>query len=137
MSDIITSAGFVELSNAKRKVAHALVNDRRHCREAWNAAGAAVEFELKALIIRQRRWNAWPSRESHPELYTHDLRTLFVETGIQPASIPPSMRGALKVAFDWDRSHDYTSGRMPRIVARHMVEAVFGEEGVCEWLRSL
>lgn len=133
----ITSDDFIARAKSKRAVAFAMVEDRRNCREAWYAAGNAVEFELKALIVRRRRWNAWPSKESHPELYTHDLRTLFKETGLDQASIPANLRGALKVAFDWDRYHDYTPGTMPRKVAREMVEAVFGEEGVCTWLRSL
>lgn len=135
--EVITADDFVARAEDKRAVAYAMVNDRKHCREAWNAAGTAVEFELKALIIRRRRWNAWPSKDSYPELYTHDLKLLFKESGVDLTAVPPELRGRLKVAFDWDRMHDYEAGKMARIVARQMVAAVFGKGGVCEWLRSL
>ena len=136
-NEALTADDLSQLAESKRAVATAMVDDRRFCAEAWKAAGFAVELELKALIIRRRRWNAWPSKQSHPELHTHDLKRLFEETGVSRSSVPPDLRGSLKVAFDWDREHDYKPGRMPRSVARQMVEAVFGKEGVCEWLRSL
>ena len=39
-------------------------------------AGLAVECALKAYIMRSERLNGWPSRDSRPELYTHDIREL-------------------------------------------------------------
>ena len=133
----LTSDDFLARAESKRAVALAMQNDKIHCREAWFAAGMAVEFSVKALLIRQRRWNAWPSKDAHPELYVHDLRGLLKEADLDRSRIPANMRGALKTALDWDRYHDYRPGTMPRKVAKAMVEAVFGEKGVCEWLNSL
>lgn len=112
-------------------------DDRLHCREAWVSSGAAVEFALKAVIVRRRRLNAWPSRQSNPELYTHDLRKLMNYAGIDRSDIPGRLQGRMKAVLDWDRQHDYINAKMPRRVARDMVEAVFGEGGVYEWLSSL
>ena len=114
-----------------------MVDDTKHCREAWQNAGLAVELALKAVIMRRRRYNAWPSREAARELYTHCLRSLAREADIDLMAVPPRIRVSFRVALDWRRGHDYVARPMPRPVARDMVNAAFGEEGVVEWLKQL
>ena len=120
----------------KRAVALALQHDRHHCREAWLAAGSAVEFALKARIMRRERWNGWPSRDSRPDLHTHDLRILMRAAGIARTEIPAHLRAKWAVVLSWDHLNEYVAGRMPRKVARDMVQAAFGPAGVIEWLRT-
>jgi len=100
------------------------------------AAGFAVEFALKALIIRRERLNSWPSKEHRSELYTHSLRDLFQAAGIDPKAAPRELRGSLRTVLDWNRAHEYTSGRMSRANARSMVAAAFDPEGVVAWLNG-
>ena len=100
------------------------------------AAGYAVEFELKALIIKRERLNSWPSNASRPELYTHNLRTLYLAAGLTSSDVPAAKRGAFKTVLDWDRLHEYKDQKMPRKVARSMVDAAFGENGVVDWLTA-
>lgn len=100
------------------------------------AAGFAVEFALKALIIRRERLNAWPSKDRRPELYTHSLRDLFHAAGIELRAAPRGLRGALRTVLDWNRAHEYTSGKMSRANARSMVAAALDPEGVVAWLNG-
>lgn len=133
----LTADAFLRMAESKKIVARATVDDRLACREAWLASGFAVEFTLKALIIRRERLNGWPSKDARPDLYTHDLRGLIHAAGIDLQSIPKSLRGAMRTVLDWNRAHEYTSGQMSRANARSMVSAVFDEDGVVAWLHSL
>lgn len=135
-SDLTVEAWWSRVES-KRAVAVAMVDDRAHCREAWQATGHAVEFALKAVIMKRERLNRWPDKEDRPELYTHDLRTLLGIAALDYRTLPRPLRASLKTVLDWDRSHDYRSGRMERRVARSMYEAAFGRDGAIPWLRTL
>lgn len=132
----LTADAFLRMVESKRAVAIAMVENRLACREAWLASGFAVEFALKALVIKRERLNAWPTKDSRPDLYTHDLRGLFHAAGIDFATVPKSLRGSLRTVLDWNRGHEYSSGRMSRANARSMVTAAFDPQGVVAWLRS-
>lgn len=133
----LTAEAFLRMVESKRAVALSMVDSRLACREAWMAAGFAVEFALKALIIRRERLNSWPSKESRPELYTHNLRGLFEAAGIDLYTAPKPLRGSIRTVLDWNRAHEYSSGRMSRANARSMVAAALGPEGVVAWLSTL
>lgn len=122
---------------AKRAVALAVVDDKLACREAWLASGFAVEFSLKALIIKRERLNAWPSSQARPDLHTHNLRHLFEAAGVDLKTVPTELRGSIRTVLDWNRAHEYTSGQMSRANARSMVAAALDQHGVVAWLRSL
>lgn len=122
---------------AKRAVALRMVEDRIHCREAWVASGAGVQFALKAVICKREKFNAWPSKAHRPDLHIHDLRKLFAAAGIDPREAPREVRPAIRQVLDWNRNHDYSAAPMPRMVARDMVRAAFGPGGVVEWLKRL
>lgn len=100
------------------------------------ASGFAVEFALKAVIMERERMNSWPSKDSRPDLCVHGLRTLFRAAGIDVRTAPPAVQPAIRQVLDWDRSHDYRAGAMPRKLARSMVEAAFGRNGVVRWLKD-
>lgn len=137
LDDALTEDSLWALVKSKEAVAQSFVDDRANCREAWIAAGFAVELALKAVIIRQRRYNQWPSREAAPELHTHSLRMLVRHAGIDLTAIPLSVRASLRTTLDWTRGHDYMYARMSRAQARSMVDAAFGEGGVVQWLKTL
>lgn len=99
------------------------------------ASGFAVEFALKAVIMKRERFNQWP--EDREDLRTHDIRKLLSLAGINPRSLPHPLQVNFKVVLDWDRGHDYTLGSMERRYARSMLEATFGEHGVIPWLKAL
>jgi hypothetical protein len=133
----LTADAFLRMVESKRVVAFATVENKLACREAWLASGFAVEFSLKALIIKRERLNAWPSKDARPDLYTHDLRGLFQAAGIDLKSVPEALRGSVRTVLDWNRAHEYTSGQMSRANARSMVAAAFDQHGVVVWLNSL
>ena len=132
----LSADAFLRKVESKRAVALATVGDRLACNEAWLASGFAVEFAIKALIMRKERLNAWPSKEARPDLYTHDLARLFQIAGMDLKTARKPLRGAIRTALDWNRAHEYTSGRMSQANARSMVAAVFGDEGVITWLNN-
>lgn len=135
--DILSEEGLWCRVEDKREVALFMRGKPRHCREAWMASGFAVEFALKACIMRSRRLNSWPDRSENPELYVHNLRKLVQEAGIDLASAPIGIRASFRVVLDWERHHDYNTRHMPPEVANDMVEAAFGSNSVIEWLRRL
>jgi len=121
----------------KRQAAAILKGDKKAAREAWNLVGEAVEFALKAVIMKRQRFNRWPDRNTRPELHSHNLRDLIEFAGIEVRAKPLPLRANFKVVCDWNRGHDYTVNRMPRKVAEDMFNSAFGEEGVVTWLKKL
>lgn len=121
----------------KRAVAALMKESRDHAVEAWDACGIAVEFALKAYILKRERWNRWPDRSEKPSLYTHDLILLMREAGIARDDVPPTLRTSLRTVLSWTREHAYQAERVPRKQARQMFESTFGVGGVIEWLKSL
>lgn len=101
------------------------------------AAGYAVEFALKACIMRREGLETWPAKTARPELYTHNLRELFRLAGIELASAPEEMKAPLRTVLDWDRALEYNLTVIGRAQARTMVAAAFGEAGVVAWLIGL
>ncbi len=115
-----------------------LVHDRKEIAfEAVDACGWACEFALKGVIMRRNGFNRWPTRAERPELYTHDLWKLAELAGIERASVPSHLRGRVKLAFSWNVEHRYLDRKTPRRVAKDVVDSVFGEDGVLEWLKTL
>lgn len=120
---------------------------RRHCQGArqlldanstalaWFNAGMAVECALKACIMVHLRLNRWPDRSLRKELHTHDLRKLALAAGveIEKLSRDPVFPSWCTVHL-WRRSEGYSSKPMPIRVARDMVEAACGHDGVIQWL---
>jgi hypothetical protein len=133
----LTADGLWRRCEDKRSVAEAMVGSRRSCREAWVAAGFGVEFALKAVICSREGFNEWPSKESRPELYTHDIKDLFRAAGIDLKAAPKEVQPAIRQVLDWTRNHDYSATPMPRKMAKGMVEAAFGPNGVVGWLKRL
>jgi len=133
----ITIDGWWGRVESKRAVALKMVDDRAHCREAWQAAGTAVEFAFKAVIMKRERMNRWPDKSERPDLHTHDLRVLLRIAGVDPRGLERPLRASIRTVLDWDRSHDYAVGSMERRVARSMVDATFGPDGVVTWLKTL
>ncbi|MBO0906314.1 hypothetical protein [Jiella sonneratiae] len=119
----------------KRAVAARFKDDRKHAGEAWHASGSAVEFALKACILRREGWNRWPDRSHRPDLYVHDLGRLFAIAQISHEALPAELRASLRMVLSWRREHEYNGDRVPRRVARQMFEAAFGPDGVIEWLK--
>lgn len=121
----------------KRLVALHMKEDRRNAVEAWDACGTSVEFALKAVILKRERWNRWPDKADRPDLYTHDLRRVMALAKIGPIDVPRSLKFEVSTALSWKRESAYRGSVLPRRQAREMYEAVFGPNGVIEWLKSL
>jgi hypothetical protein len=139
MPEISHSANSVEewiiLCQRYRNDAQAL-RDSRNPNGSWLAAGFSIECCLKAAIMKRERFNRWPERATTPELWTHDLRSLFKRLGVDPAAFDPKnqVAPALKMALDWRREHGYSLEKMPDRLARDMCRAAFDGDGVIEWI---
>lgn len=121
------------LAVQKRDAAQVLLS-AGHFQEAWICAGFAVECAVKAAIFKNERFNSWPSRSRRPDLYVHDLYTLFGLAGINLVGITsdPVAPKIMTVCL-WQRSDGYKT-RMPGKVARDICSAAFDVDGVLNWI---
>jgi HEPN domain-containing protein len=135
LGDLATSVeDWCRIATRAQASARTLLSNK-HTAEAWGASGFAVECALKAAIMSRHRFNRWPSREERPDLYSHDLRHLFAEAGIDLQALirdPPAPK--LQTVLLWRRGEGYNPKAMPEKVARDIVDAALGPEGVIEWL---
>ena len=105
--------------------------------DAWAHAGLAVECALKASVMAHHRFNRWPSRELRPDLYTHDLKHLAREAGIDfKALVRDPIASHFQTALLWRRTEGYNPNAMPMHVAADMVTSACGPNGVVQWLAS-
>lgn len=126
---------WMSLASQHERSARLLAVDRFAAAQAYAHVGFAAECALKAYIMRKERLNAWPDIELRKELYTHDLRRLVQIAGIELKPKDP-IGPSWAVVLQWDRGQAYDPDRMPRRVARSMIEAAFGEKGVVTWIRE-
>jgi hypothetical protein len=123
------------LARQHEESARLLAANRVVAGQAYFHVGIAAECALKAFIMWKERLNSWPDSALRPELYTHDLRKLVRIAGI-PLTTTDCVGPSWKVVLDWDRNQAYDPNPMPRRVARSMIEAAFGQEGVVTWIRE-
>lgn len=135
MADPQSVEEWLQKARAHEQSARLLCEDKIAASEALFHVGLATECALKAMIMRNKGLNGWPSRDLRPELYTHNLRDLLAQAGIQLSPRDPRAP-SWKVVLDWDRNQGYDPKPMPRKVARAWVEAAFGEKGAVTWIRT-
>ena len=89
--------------------------------------------------MSKERMNRWPDRKDDPDLWTHDLLTLFKRLGIDPLTFNPRnpVAPALKMCLDWRREHGYSVGNVPQKLSRDICAAAFEANGVIEWIAGL
>jgi hypothetical protein len=128
-------AEWLYLAAQHEVAARKLAEDRVAAAQAYSHVGFAVEAALKAYIMWNERLNGWPDKEIRSDLYTHDLRKLLAAAQIA-FTVRDPVGPSWAVVLQWDRGQAYDPARMPRRVARSMVEAAFGEKGVVTWIRK-
>jgi hypothetical protein len=130
-----TIDGWVQLARQHELAAGSLIAKRDTRQQAIYHAGSALECLLKALIMKEERFNLWPSRSARNDLYIHDLRKLlqFAKIDLTPTS--PSA-AEWSIVLQWDRWQGYDPTEMPRRVARSYLDAAFGQTGVAKWLMT-
>lgn len=135
MNDPNSVDEWLALAQQHEASARVLARSGRTAAQAFWHVGLAAECALKAYIMRVERLNSWPSKASRKELYTHDLKKLMAIADIvlSPAD---KTAPAWHVVLQWDRAQGYDPRPTPPRVARSMIEAAFGEDGVVTWLRS-
>ena len=121
---------------ARRKLEDAGKAERAGLRQqSYDEYGYAVEFAIKALIMRKKRLNQWPGRDTQPQLYTHSLNALMKETSCfrefsEERRKDRQLRLNWLVIKDWQPSRyriEQPSGRVIRDMQR-------AASGVIEWL---
>ena len=103
--------------------------------QSYDDYGYAVECAIKALIMRKRRLNRWPDRDTQPQFYTHSLNALMKETTcFQEFAKERKSNHQLRISWlvikDWQPSRyrlEEPSGRVIRDMKRAAI-------GVMEWL---
>jgi hypothetical protein len=129
-----TIEDWLRLVNRNCNDARALLKVRSSS-TAWQCAGFAVECTLKAAVMSHHRWNAWPSRERRLDLYGHNLHLLMREAGIQELQLlRDPIAHKWQTVLLWGRGDTYNPGAMPLRVAKDMVEAACGPDGVIQWI---
>lgn len=121
----------------KKNAATELRDKRRLCRECYHLTGVAIEFALKAVVMKNERFNQWPSKAARPDLYVHNLRALFNALNVSHSGLPIELRANLKTVLNWSRGAEYADGKMPRKELIQFYNAAFGPDGVYEWLKTL
>jgi hypothetical protein len=134
MADPQSTDEWLRLVRQHERVARIICDDKIAASQAHWHAGIAIECALKAYIMHVQRFNGWPSKESRPDLYTHDLRELLKISGISLRSSDP-VAPAWALVLQWDRNQGYEPKPMPRKVARSFLDAAFGQNGVVTWIR--
>lgn len=76
----------------------ALSDSATHSR-AYHEAGFAIEYALKAYIMKKEGLNGWPDRSMRKDLYTHNLRELIRIAGIK-INVADKTAAAWKLAID-------------------------------------
>lgn len=105
--------------------------------EAWTASGFAVEYALKAAVMAHQRFNRFPGKDQRPDLYTHDLKHLAREAGIDfRGLVRDPVAAHLQTVLLWKRSEAYNPTMMPMRVAEDMVSSACGPSGVIQWLAT-
>lgn len=135
MSDPQSVEEWLMLVEQSEAAACLTIDNRLACSRGYQECGFAVEYMLKAYIMRKERFNSWPTREARKDLYTHDLRKLKAIAGITSQLDDPNLAEWLEVE-EWDRSQGYSPKLMPRKKAKDFYESVFGKNGVVTWLRQ-
>lgn len=133
--EVETINHWVNLAREKEAVARAFRDDKRNCRQAWEATGYAIEYLLKAVVMRKHCLNAWPMDPKSP-FRSHNLRQLIKDADLSPITAPQALKANIATVLTWRREQAYTRGRLPRAMSRSMVDAAFGQNGVAQWLRS-
>ena len=131
-----TIEGWCTLATRGCATARTLIG-AKHSTDAWAQAGFAVECALKASIMAHQRFNRWPSKDLRPDLYTHDLRHLAREAGLDFRSlIRDPIAPHFQTALLWRRTEGYNPNAMPMRVAEDMVKSACGPSGVVQWLAT-
>lgn len=120
----------------KKAAAGLLIGDKRHARECWLACGAAAEFLAKAYIMKVKGLNGWPDRAGNEDLYDHRIRNLLKIAGLDFRSLTIVEQASFAKAMNYRREHDYEVTKFPWKEAKEMYAAVFGPDGVEQWLRK-
>ena len=125
---------WINLARQNCAAAAVLLNAKQTV-SAWNHAGFSVECAMKAAIMRQEKFNRWPSKDLRPDLYSHDLTSLLEKAGLKRRLlIKEPVAHRLATVLQWGRNHSYYPKAMPLRVARDMYEAACGSDGVNSWL---
>ena len=134
LDDVPQSVGdWLTLGNRYRLDALLMKRNKQYA-SCWRETGFAVECFLKAAIMSKERWNRFPSRESRPDLYTHDLRRLLELLSIDLKTLHSHpVAPKLNTVLGWKRSHGYNPTAMSEKYASAIFEAAF-DDGVVEWL---
>jgi HEPN domain-containing protein len=133
-----TPADWAKLAREHLQDAEILLNARSF-RNAYAHAGHALEFALKARIMRDEGLNRWPSYGERKELHTHNLGELLtisrLRANIEAEIIAGNPLGlAWLVVKDFDINRRYPDGQIfPWRVANDFVKAA-RDDGVLEWL---
>ena len=131
-----TIEGWCRLSGRARLSARTLLGAKLPG-EAWTASGFAVEYALKAAVMAHQRFNRFPGKDQRPDLYTHDLKHLAREAGIDfRGLVRDPVAAHFQTVLLWKRSEAYNPTTMPMRIAEDMVASACGPSGVLQWLAT-
>jgi len=127
---------FQRLAELRAREAGALARSRNQ-QGAYYLAGYAVECALKACIAKKTKRHEFPpDRAFTNKIYTHDLRVLMKEAGLQ-GELEKDMQANQALAVNWntvqiwtEESRYVTNG----LNGKDLHLAVVGAHGVLPWI---
>ena len=138
----MTKSDLQQLAELRIKEAKLLL-DNEYYQGAYYICGYAIEFALKACIVRglQDQWLDKGVVKELSKLYTHELAILLNFNGILKkeldalADTNPQFGAAWRLALQWspDRRYELNIGERD---AYDFYEAVTGTNGILPWLRT-
>ncbi len=134
-----TTGEWWQLADRHLSTAEALKKAKQYP-DAFYHAGYAVECALKAIICRDLFGGTWPSRQTFPEGYSHDLDRLLRLAGLKPRLMEARQRDEefgmnWETVRKWRETTRYENLSAPRASA--MILAVKQRRfGMLTWLRN-
>jgi hypothetical protein len=106
---------------------------------AYYIAGYAVEFALKACIIKRKLGivDAWPDKRFTEQCHTHDLKALVKLADLEAdLNLAGAVAAKWLVVKDWSEQRRFEHGTLPAIATQFYDAFNDPVDGVLQWLKA-
>jgi HEPN domain-containing protein len=133
----VTKADFQKLADARIREAGILLAAGEFD-GAYYIAGYAVEFALKACIIKRKLSvpESWPEKKFTDQCHTHDLEVLFRLADLDDElNTAGPVKANWLIVKEWSEQSRFELGKLEQD-ARNLYEAIIhAADGVLQWLK--
>jgi len=136
---MLKQADLKELAGMRLDEARLLV-DRGYFSGGYYLAGYAIELGLKAILARKFVANEIPDKDLVTRIYTHDLKSLVTQAGLEPflkgrMAVDDRFSANWEIVRGWNEGSRYVINTDEN--ARTLLEAVSDQtSGVFPWIQA-